>query len=260
MLSGRRAQCWRHQPAYRRPRHFHAEPELNLVLRGSARLGIGDKQLTLRAGELVIFIPGQDHELLAASSDLELRVVGLKPDLASHLGLAARATGVSTIETADRDSAGETLTALDAVSDAETVERVLIEMVSPWVAQAPRSAAIARRSAALMQQQPELACAELARTLCTSGSELSRRFGRAHGVTLVSYRSRVRLMRFVELVDGGASMTRAALEADFGSYAQCFRVFRDALGCSPRDYFAGVRARIDAASESLEPDTLGCNQ
>jgi AraC-like DNA-binding protein len=30
----------------------------------------------------------------------------------------------------------------------------------------------------------------------------------------------------------------ACLRAGFGSYAQCHRVFRHSLGCSPRSYFA----------------------
>ncbi len=82
MLPRRAAQCWRHQPAYRRPRHFHEEPELNLVLKGRARLGVGDGSIELRAGELLLFEPGQDHELLEASPDLDLVVMALRPELA----------------------------------------------------------------------------------------------------------------------------------------------------------------------------------
>jgi AraC-like DNA-binding protein len=39
----------------------------------------------------------------------------------------------------------------------------------------------------------------------------------------------------------------AALDADFGSYAQCHRVFRRALRCSPQQYFAGTRESIAQA-------------
>jgi len=52
-------------------------------------------------------------------------------------------------------------------------------------------------------------------------------------------------MRFIQCVDRGSSFTRAALEASFGSYAQCHRVFRQYLGCTPRDYFAVRRIEID---------------
>jgi AraC-like DNA-binding protein len=55
-------------------------------------------------------------------------------------------------------------------------------------------------------------------------------------------------MRFVHLVDQGATLTAAALAADFGSYAQCHRAFQRAAGCSPRDYFGGARSAVDEAT------------
>ena len=48
-----RAQIWHHVPATRRPRHFHAEPELNLVTAGSGAFGMGEKVLPVAAGDLL---------------------------------------------------------------------------------------------------------------------------------------------------------------------------------------------------------------
>jgi methylphosphotriester-DNA--protein-cysteine methyltransferase len=73
------------------------------------------------------------------------------------------------------------------------------------------------------------------------------------GVPLVEYRARMKLMRFVELVDSGRSLTRAALDAGFGSYAQCHRVFRRALDCSPQQYFTGARAEVDQKTLRSSP-------
>jgi AraC-like DNA-binding protein len=64
---------------------------------------------------------------------------------------------------------------------------------------------------------------------------------------LVEYRVRLKLMEFVKLVDQGRSFSNAAYGADFGSYAQCHRVFRRILGCSPKDYFASLRTAVDEA-------------
>ena len=91
MLPGRAAQVWRHQPEYRRPRHFHEETEVNAVVRGSALVGIGDRTLELGPGELVMFEPGQDHVLLEASDDLELFVFALRPELAASASSARSA-------------------------------------------------------------------------------------------------------------------------------------------------------------------------
>lgn len=52
-------------------------------------------------------------------------------------------------------------------------------------------------------------------------------------------------MRFICFVDSGMPLTRAALEASFGSYAQCHRAFRQYLGCTPRVYFTTTREEID---------------
>ena len=75
MLPARRAQVWRHRPEFRRPRHFHREPELNVVVQGSATLGIGTRVQRATTGDVVVFEPGQDHELLEASDDLQLFAV-----------------------------------------------------------------------------------------------------------------------------------------------------------------------------------------
>ena len=63
-----RGHVWHHVPATRRPRHFHAEPELNLIAAGQALFGVGDAIISVSAGDLLWWPPGQDHVLLDASS------------------------------------------------------------------------------------------------------------------------------------------------------------------------------------------------
>src|SRR3954468_9311436 len=76
-----RAFVWKYsQPiGGRRPRHFHNEPELNLVVRGSATFGVGDGIAHVSEGELLAFPSGQDHVLLEGSPDLYLYAIGLDP-------------------------------------------------------------------------------------------------------------------------------------------------------------------------------------
>jgi AraC-like DNA-binding protein len=251
MLPGRAAQIWRHQPAYRRPRHFHEEPEVNAVVRGTARLGVGDRSLELGPGELVMFEPGQDHVLLEASSDLELFVVALRPALAERVrggrpSVLREKVALSALEARDLR---ERAWALDEVRDRGAVERELGDLFA-WLNTRPCTCHVSsRRAVGELRTTPEMSATELARRLHTAPARLSRQFHRDLGLTLVEFRARLRLMRFVHLVDHGATMTAAALDAEFGSYAQCHRAFRRALGCAPREYFAGARAGVEAATE-----------
>jgi AraC-like DNA-binding protein len=250
MLTGRRAQAWRHQPAFRRPRHFHDEPEINVVVAGSGLLGVGDRTIRVSAGETLVFQPGQDHVLLDSSPDFDLFVLALRPELAERaVGLRALAAGRSaTLASADARRLTAELGGLTDVIDATATETRLADLFRGMVRNAGGAHVVTRRAVELARTQPGLAGSALARVLRTAPSVLSRQFHVELGVPLVEYRARTKLMHFVELVDAGALLTRAALEADFGSYAQCHRVFRRALGCSPRAYFAGGRARVDEAT------------
>ena len=248
MLPGRRAQAWRHQPAYLRPRHFHEEPELNLVTRGTATFGIGDEQLTLARGDVVLFHPGQDHVLLSASADLGLFAVALAPTLAERAcgaltQVATRGFRMSEAETCDAE---RVLTDLSSVIT-EEVEAPLAELFRSARARSPQTHVLSRLTLQHVSADPGVSGEQLGSAVRAEPSALSRHFHGDLGIRLVEYRARMRLIAFVRLVDRGQPLTRAALDAGFGSYAQCHRVFTATLGCSPTRYFNGLRQQIDDA-------------
>lgn len=245
MLEGRRGQVWRHQPAFRRPRHFHLEPELNLVTRGSCVIGIGDRQVCLKAGQFVVFQAGQDHELVDASSDLGLFVVALRPELAARALASTAPPGIecSTISARELGRIDAELSAFGELRDATSIDQRVAELFRLTLERAPKAPALSRRAVESLRLDHSLSEAALAHRFRTTSSRLSQDFRRALGVPLVEFRARLRLMRFIDLVDRGAPLSRAAFDADFGSYAQCHRVFRRALRCSPQEYFAGVRTQ-----------------
>ena len=76
----------------------------------------------------------------------------------------------------------------------------------------------------------------LAGRCAVSPSFLSRRFRAEVGVTLSRYRNSVRLGRFWEELRGAprANLLEAVFAAGFGSYAQFYRVFKEAYGVNPR--------------------------
>jgi mannose-6-phosphate isomerase-like protein (cupin superfamily) len=126
MLAGRGAQAWRHQPAFRRPRHFHDEPELNVVLSGWCTVGIGERTVTLQAGDVVFFQPGQDHALLEESAHLDLFVMALTPELADRVGVtSAKRTGVQRLDEVARMAIAEFLVESNSLSDASEASAAL---------------------------------------------------------------------------------------------------------------------------------------
>jgi AraC-like DNA-binding protein len=253
------AQIWRYIPECRRPRHFHAEPEINLVVAGSARFAVGEAVLALRPGHLLAFPPGQDHVLLGASSDLDLFSFSLAPELSGE-ALGRNAAGVMAGPLRFRLSPDQ-LAALsrrcaeawqegasamaNAVADIWTLANQLRDS-------GPKVHVLTRRTLEHVARAPDLRRRDLARLLRTSPEEASRRFRADTGMTIGSYRSRVRLLGFIRRMDQGLKHSDAAAASGFGSYSQCHRVFRDVVGCSPRTFFdGGLRRTMEAAYEPL---------
>lgn len=245
----------------RRPRHFHAEPELNLVVRGSASFGIGESVVRVSAGELVAFPSAQDHAVLEASSDLYLYAIGLsasysaealadEPTLPFHVRLGERELRSLLARAAhivDRPGSDQLV--------AELWQRVHWEArrALPRTARGPH--VLTRRTLQVLRATPPLALSVLAAQLRAHPTEVSRHFHHDMGITLVRYRTRLKLLDFIQLVvSGKAELMKAASDAGFGSYSQCHRTFQAELGCSPRQFFfSGLRDGMQRtyADESL---------
>jgi AraC-like DNA-binding protein/quercetin dioxygenase-like cupin family protein len=253
MLGRVRGRIWRYAPEYRRPRHFHAEPELNLVTSGSGQFGVGEDVVSVAEGDLLRWLPGQDHVLLDASPDFDLFVIGVSPALSERvLGErdASVQQGPALLRLAPElvDRFRTVCAAPVASEDPAVIERHVGDF---WreahAVRTPRSDmhALTRRVLVSLLERPDLTRSDLTRLARGCPTEVSRQFRRNVGLTLVAYRTRLRLLRFIQGVDDGDdSLLSASLGAGFGSYSQCHRVFRTALGCTPRAFFgAGTRPR-----------------
>jgi AraC-like DNA-binding protein len=256
MPGAARGHIWHHVPETRRPRHFHSEPELNLVTAGSGSFGVGERTLAVTAGDLLWWSPGQDHVLLDASWDFDLFVIGLTPELSARV-LGADGPAAHTGATQVRlDTA--TLASLRSscekplANDPTAVERLVGDL---WRRAhrvrlaGPRKHALTGRALVSLIERPELGRTDVATMARGYPTEVSRHFHKDVGLTLTEYRTRLRLVRFIEAARSGhTNLMSAALEAGFGSYSQCHRTFQETLGCSPRHYFrAEVRARMENA-------------
>lgn len=93
-----------------------------------------------------------------------------------------------------------------------------------------------RRALDWIDREQEMEEESLLRYCGVSHSYLSRLFHQQVGVPLSRYRNSARLGRFWEAyrTRDSITVTEAAYEAGFGSYAQFFRVFSEAYGSGPR--------------------------
>jgi AraC-like DNA-binding protein/quercetin dioxygenase-like cupin family protein len=241
----------------RRPRHFHVEPELNLVVAGVATFGVGERIVRVTPGDLLAFPAGQDHALLDASPDLYLYAIGLEPRFSAQvLGPGSDFTVPLhvRIDASELDGVIERAAAIVDRSGAEQLAAELWQRIH-WLGRrslcrpSQGSHVLTRRALQLLGADPELGLDVLAGELRAHPSEVSRHFHRDVGLTLVRYRTRLRLLEVIRLVDiGKRDLMTAAVEAGFGSYSQCHRAFQSELGSAPRSFFAsGVRQRMQLA-------------
>lgn len=209
------------------------------------------------AGDLLWWPPGQDHVLLEASPDFDLFVIGVTADFSLRvLAGTPEVACVGPIQIRLPPAALAEIEAKCAVpgsaTDVPAIERKVGEI---WrQAHALRRAAnpmhvVTRRTMVSLYQRPELARSEVAQLVRVCPTEISRHVHDDLGTTLSDFRSRLRLLRFIQAVDDGApNLLAAALDAGFGSYSQCHRIFQRTFGCTPRVFFAtSLRARMQEA-------------
>jgi AraC-like DNA-binding protein len=110
------------------------------------------------------------------------------------------------------------------------------------------SVSLAQRALRALEKDPVVTGERIAQEMGISPGHLARSFKSEMGVSLVEYRNRLRIERFLRSVQSGnESLLRAALEAGFGSYAQFFRVYRKLLGTTPREHLGARRTRAARA-------------
>ncbi len=224
-----------------RPQHSHEELELNLVTRGEGVYLVEGRRVRIAKHTLLTLKPEREHLLIDTSSDFHAWVVVVRTGL-----LRARDTCLEpecvVLEPRGSRLLAELCTELSAGSIEllnsglafclELIEKLTLEAkrseIGPRVHPAVQSAA--RR----LRQDPELALAQLARSVQMSEGRLGRLFKSQMGVSLSRYRNRIRLERARRcLGEPQLNVLQIALESGFGSYAQFYRVFREETGLSP---------------------------
>lgn len=108
-----------------------------------------------------------------------------------------------------------------------------ISAALPW----PSGGGLARLCEALYADPADARSAEAwGHMLGMSSRTLTRRFEAELGVSLRSWRRRLRVFKAIELLGGGMDVTRTALELGYGSASAFIYAFRTSVGMSPQVY------------------------
>ena len=243
---------------YLRQWHAHDTLEINLVLRGSGQVLLENRRYPLMPGHLVWLWPGQRHVPAGWSADMLLWIVEWGPEFLPRLRRARRGDAPPPADPAApfcRRLAAPALRRLDgllatvaAQSRPDAFNRGLdFALLALWdefqaaetVADcSPFHPKLEAALALLTQPDQDLSQAELARRVHVSPFYLSELFRRQTGLALPDYRNRLRLLEFFRRCHARPELRllQHALDSGFGSYAQFYRVFSEALGQSPRDW------------------------
>lgn len=251
------------------PMHRHREPEFNLVLSGTARYVLAERQngeswvSALAPGSLIWLLPSQDHLLVEKSSDYAHWVVVATPGLLARLPLSLPSTRelCRPLSAPDHGRLVALCTELTALpeSDSLTFNAGLgYLMAAAWSAfqRAPGSpTALVHPAVAtamrLLRERPQerWSVPELAERCGLSAPVLTRHFREQTGLTLLEFRQqeRVRLALELQAREPSRTLLDVALEAGFGSYASFHRALerdplylRQWLGGTPRTRLKAV--------------------
>lgn len=253
---------WLYRPGPRGVSHRHDGIECNVIRRGHVTYLIQDRRYELRRHDLLWLHPDEEHLLIQASPDTEMWIGVLQPNCLTRLCspelLAAFSSPTATRGNRCRLDAATTrrldrfagelmeLKTHTTIGDRDAFIAGLAFLFSDlWRATTTTDVAsnepdvrpVVDQAARLIAQGDDRSVEALAAVLGIHPDSLSRQFHRDLGLTLVDYRNRCRLDRFLEhAVHQRATVLDAALSAGFGSYQQFHRIFRQHFDCSPRDY------------------------
>lgn len=241
--------------------HRHSELEINLVTRGRGTYLLADCRYDLRKGSQVWLFPEQEHVLVNQSPDLEMWVVVFRPDMVARVAVAQQARVLRA--SSPQGHFIRQLSAAGLTRVARLCEELSKQanehdwgcfnagmaylLLLAWSVHLRSDDLAAERelhpavemAVRLIRDEAEPSnIDELADRCGISPSRLSLIFRQQTGVTLVSYRQKMCLERFLKIYGQGrrTSMLRAALSAGFGSYPQFHRVFKQYMKRSPAEY------------------------
>ncbi|WP_074062594.1 helix-turn-helix domain-containing protein [Rhizobium etli] len=260
-----------HPPVMAMP-HWHAQVEVNYIMRGTVHYRMNDHEMTLKAGDMCLFWGGQPHQMDESSEDSLYAGAHLPLVYFFRLRLPAeissRLMKGSTLLTSDTDAAdkenfsrwfryansGNPAKAQHAVDELLLrIERIAFEPYSMTVvgyggkeAEQPHtqpSRSIARMCDFIAANfMEDIDTVDIARAADLHPKYAMNVFKKSTGMTLSKYLNLLRLSRAQALLMADdANVLQVAMDSGFGSISAFNKSFRHIAGMSPSDFRRDIR-------------------
>ncbi|RUM23480.1 helix-turn-helix domain-containing protein [Rhizobium vallis] len=261
-----------HPPIMAMP-HWHAQVEVNYVMRGTVHYRMNDHEFRLNAGEMCLFWGGQPHQM-DESSDDSLYAGAHLPlvyffRLRLPINISSRLMKGETLLTSATDAADNEnfirwvryVNSGDSAKAQHAVDELLLRIER--IALEPYSMTTSKTAVSLESDQPhphssrsvarmcdfiaanfllDIDSVDIARAADLHPKYAMNLFKRTTGMTLSKYVTLLRLSRAqAMLMSEGANVLQVAMDSGFGSISAFNKSFRHIAGMSPSDFRRDIR-------------------
>ncbi|GAA3083968.1 helix-turn-helix domain-containing protein [Rhizobium viscosum] len=262
-----------HPPVMAMP-HWHAQVEVNYIMRGSVHYRMNDHDIRLEAGQMCLFWGGQPHQMNESSDDslyagAHLPLVyffkmRLPPTIGTRL-MKGEILLTSSTDAADEANfprwydyarSGDPRKTQHAVDELLLrIERIALDsysMVPENIADeleqpnAQLSRSVARMCDFIASNfLQDIDTVEIARAVDLHPKYAMNLFKKTTGMTISKYLNLLRLSHAqAQLMGEGSNVLQIAMDSGFGSISAFNKSFRNIAGMSPSDFRRDIRSVI----------------
>ena len=225
------------------PRHRHRRAQL--VYAASGVMTVTTREGTwVVPPQRAVWVPGATHHAIHMSGRVAMRTLYLEPDARDGLPRVCCVVGVSPLlrELILRVVALPQPHPLGGAEErlvAVALDEIATTPVAPLHLPTPADERLVRVAQALRAApDSDRTLADWARVAGASVRTLERLFLRDTGMSFGAWRRQLRLLRALERLAGGESVTAVSLALGYDSPSAFIAMFRRQLGTTPGDYFA----------------------
>lgn len=234
------------------PAHFHEHYTIGLMNAGTRRLICGGREYGLRAGDMVLFNPGESHACVQTDGTMGFSGINIPVEVMT--GLAEEITGnsltprftESVITNAETAACfahlHEMIMSGNSGLGGEEKLLLLTDMVidkggTPRTVNAECGGNVAEVCEYIKRNYAErITLEQLCRCAGLSRSTLLRAFTREMGITPYGYLENIRICEAKRLLENGVAPAEAALSTGFYDQSHFTTYFTRFIGLPPREY------------------------